>query len=36
MTKCRDQSPSLMSINWVSDEAGIDFLEYMHIKSACF
>ena len=30
------RSLSLMSVNWVIDEVGIDFLEYMHIKGVCF
>ena len=36
VTKHRDQSPSPTSINWVSDRAGIDFVEYMYYKSVCF
>ena len=36
VTKHGGQSPSLMSINWESDEASINFLEYMCIKSVRF
>ena len=36
VTKHRDQSLSLMGINWVSDGVGINFIEYMHYKSVCF
>ena len=36
VTKHRDRSLSLMSVNWVSDGVSIDFIEYMHYKSVRF
>ena len=36
VTKHRDRSPSSTGVNWVSNGAGIDFIEYMHYKSVCF
>ena len=36
VTKCGDRSPSPTGVNWVSDEVGIDFIEYMCYKSVCF
>ena len=36
VTNHRDQSPSLMGINWVNDGVGIDFVEYMCYKSVHF
>ena len=36
VTKHRDQCLSPAGVYWVSDEAGIDFVEYMHYKSICF
>ena len=36
VTKHRDQSPSLTGVNWVSDEVGIDFAEYMCYKDVHF
>ena len=33
MTKCGDRCPSLMGVKWVSDRAGIDFIEvYVYQK----
>ena len=36
MTKHGDQSLSPTGVNWVSDGASINFVEYMHIKSVRF
>ena len=36
VTKHGDQCLSLAGVYWVSDGAGIDFVEYMHYKSVCF
>ena len=36
VTKHGDRSPSLTSVNWVSDGVGINFIEYMCYKSVHF
>ena len=36
VTKHKYQYPSLAGVNWVSDGASIDFVEYMHVKSVQF
>ena len=36
VTKHRDQSPSPMGVNWVSDGVSINFIEYIYYKSVRF